>query len=588
MHRWISILLFSTFTVAAQNPPVPSEYTDLYSLLNTQISSFDAAVKSGWNGTRSSVLYAPQLQTANSDNYTNLLAAYHYSNQVIPELNHLKALGATAVTVHIDFPILYRPFYSANPSLYQEFLNFYEQLAVDIHSRGLKMCVESIVGQPFAGNDAAAFVSYYKSLSWGAYMVGRGTNAAAVAQLVQPDYMSVVTEPDTEATYAYQPNVDTVSGSTALVKSILSAISAAGVTDVKVGAGAGTWIPNFTSYITSFAATTVNYVDMHIYPINNNDLMAVLSAADTIHAAGKGVSISEAWEYKVRNDELGVLTDTQIYARDPFSFWQPVDAAFLSALADFANYKDLLFISPFWSQYFSAYLDFNTYGALPDTTILNDLFAAAANTLEVGGTTPTSMAWLDRIIPAPDKTPPSVPTNFIAATVYPNDIGLTWTPSTDNVGVNEYKLYRNGSLLATTTLVAYNDLNLVAGETYTYTLQALDASGNASALTAPLVVETTDTTPPTVPTGLTVTSNTSKAVSLKWNASTGIGGVGGYWVLRGSTPTSMTIHATVTTGTTYTDHNQPSTTYYYAVEAFNPLKIASAPSTTVTVTTPAK
>ncbi len=566
---------------------MPALYQDLYNLLTTQIGTFDSTVKASWNGAPSGVLYTPQLQSANSNEYTNLLAPYYYTQLVLVELDGLRALGSQGVTVHIDFPILYQPFYVSNPSQYQQFVNFYRQLAVDIHARGMKMVVEATVGQPFAGNLAGAFTAFYKTLSWTAYLNARAQNTVNIAQLVQPDYMTVITEPDTESTYAYQPNVNTVSGSTQLLQTILTAVNAAGVKNLEIGAGAGTWIANFPQYMQSFAGTSVNFVDMHIYPVNHSDLMNVIAAVATIQAAGKRPSISEAWEYKVRDNELGVLSTTQLYARDPFSFWEPVDIQFLQALSDFANSAHLVFLSPFWSHYFSAYLDYNVAGLLPDATILQNSYTATASALAVGTITPTGRAWLNRVIPAPDTTPPSVPSTPVLLAVGPTVIQLTWSAAADNVGVNAYKLYRNGALLATTSLLSYNDLNLVPGQTYSYTLAAKDASGNLSARSTPLSVQTINTTPPTVPTGLTTTGVTSTSVSLKWNASTGIGGVGGYWVMRGTTPTSMTILLSSAT-TSATFYCPPSTTYYYSVESYNPLKVSSAPSNIVQVTTPAK
>jgi fibronectin type 3 domain-containing protein len=61
--------------------------------------------------------------------------------------------------------------------------------------------------------------------------------------------------------------------------------------------------------------------------------------------------------------------------------------------------------------------------------------------------------------------------------------------------------------------------------------------------------------------------------------------VGGYRVLKGNSPSSLTIIANVT-GTTYTDtFATPSTTYYYAVESYNPMGVSSAPSAPVTIVT---
>ncbi|MDO8715249.1 MAG: peptidoglycan-binding protein [Dehalococcoidales bacterium] len=80
-----------------------------------------------------------------------------------------------------------------------------------------------------------------------------------------------------------------------------------------------------------------------------------------------------------------------------------------------------------------------------------------------------------------DTTAPSTPTNLTAVTISTGKIYLTWTPSTDSVGVAGYKVYRNSAYLglvsATTT---YNDLNLSPSTTYTYTVAAYDVAGNMS------------------------------------------------------------------------------------------------------------
>ncbi len=586
MMRFLSMFLFGAALASAQTIPVPQQYQDLYKTLSTQISTFDSTVKAGWNGSKYPTLYSAQLQSAASDQYTQLLAEYYYTDNVLPELEEQKALGAEAVTVHICFPILYQPFYTSNPSQYQQFVSFYQQLATDIHARGMKMMVEASTMSTFPGNMAGSFTAYDESLTWSEYMTGRAVNALNVAQLVKPDYITVITEPDSEADNTGQTNAGTVSGSLQLLNTILSTFQGAGETQVPIGAGAGTWIKSFSQYITNFAATSVQFVDMHIYPVNGNDFLNALTGASIAQAAKKEITISEAWDYKVRNNELGVLSYTTLYARDPFSFWSPIDIAFLQALRDFGNAQKLTVISPFWTHYFFAYLDYNQYASQSDTQIITASDQATAAGIDAGKSTPTGMAWLTGNLPAPDTTPPDAPAPPYTVNIYPTTIQLAWAPTTDGTGVAAYNLYRNGTLLLTTSLLAYNDQNLIPGETYTYTLSAFDASGNVSGISSPLSVETTDTTPPSVPTGLTVVATTKNSVSLTWNPSTGVGGVGGYRVLRGTTPTNMTIRASPTT-TSYTDpYASPSTTYYYAVESFNPLGVSSAPCPYIVVTTP--
>jgi chitodextrinase len=241
---------------------------------------------------------------------------------------------------------------------------------------------------------------------------------------------------------------------------------------------------------------------------------------------------------------------------------------------DFANYEHLTFLSPFWSHYLSGYLNYNTYSS--DANITVDSETASQNARLIGAFTSTGLSWMNRILPAPDTTRPGVPAEPTAGGIYPTGITLDWSATTDNVGVAAYNIYRNGQLLTTSSRLTYFDQNLTPGETYTYTLDAFDASGNVSGLSAPLVVETTDTTAPSVPTNLTVVSTTSTTITLSWSPSTGIGGVGGYRILSGSSPTTMSIVASPTTTSWTFPWGYPGKTYYFAVESFNPLGISSA------------
>jgi hypothetical protein len=82
---------------------------------------------------------------------------------------------------------------------------------------------------------------------------------------------------------------------------------------------------------------------------------------------------------------------------------------------------------------------------------------------------------------APDNIAPSTPTNLVATAPKSNTVNLTWTPSTDNVAVAGYRVYRNGTLLATVPLAAYTDLTVAANTSYSYHVIAFDGAGNSSA-----------------------------------------------------------------------------------------------------------
>jgi hypothetical protein len=82
----------------------------------------------------------------------------------------------------------------------------------------------------------------------------------------------------------------------------------------------------------------------------------------------------------------------------------------------------------------------------------------------------------------PDTTPPSVPANLaVIVTAQPAAV-LTWSASTDNVGVVGYNVTRDGTPLGTTSNLTFTDLTVVVGTTHQYQVSAFDAAGNTSAL----------------------------------------------------------------------------------------------------------
>jgi CubicO group peptidase (beta-lactamase class C family) len=69
-------------------------------------------------------------------------------------------------------------------------------------------------------------------------------------------------------------------------------------------------------------------------------------------------------------------------------------------------------------------------------------------------------------------------------------IDLTWDASSDNVGVTGYRVYRDGVEITITSATSYSDGGLTPSTTYAYTVEALDAAGNASEQSVAVVVTT--------------------------------------------------------------------------------------------------
>jgi chitodextrinase len=219
----------------------------------------------------------------------------------------------------------------------------------------------------------------------------------------------------------------------------------------------------------------------------------------------------------------------------------------------------------------------NTLSATNGTHLLAAVAADAAGNMK------TSAAITVTVVPPSDTTPPSVPTNLTATAVSFSQINLAWTASTDNVGVAGYKVFRGGTQIATTSVNSYSNTGLSSSTTYTYTVAAYDAVGNASAQSASASATTPaapDTTPPSVPANLTATAISSSQVNLSWSASTDNVGVAGYKIFRGG------VAIATTSATSYSNTGlNPSTNYSYTVSAYDATGNNSAQSTAASATT---
>ena len=80
---------------------------------------------------------------------------------------------------------------------------------------------------------------------------------------------------------------------------------------------------------------------------------------------------------------------------------------------------------------------------------------------------------------APDTTAPSAPSDLRAVWSKAR-VRVSWTASTDNVGVVAYRVYRDGVLLRTTPKTSTQDKPL-AGASHMYRVVAVDEAGNVSA-----------------------------------------------------------------------------------------------------------
>jgi chitodextrinase len=77
--------------------------------------------------------------------------------------------------------------------------------------------------------------------------------------------------------------------------------------------------------------------------------------------------------------------------------------------------------------------------------------------------------------PSADSQAPTVPTNLIASGTTDSTTNLSWTASTDNVGVTGYDVYQG--VFKGTSGTTYTATGLTAATAYTFSIKAKDAAG---------------------------------------------------------------------------------------------------------------
>ncbi|MEU6594391.1 glycoside hydrolase family 18 chitinase [Streptomyces sp. NPDC046881] len=99
----------------------------------------------------------------------------------------------------------------------------------------------------------------------------------------------------------------------------------------------------------------------------------------------------------------------------------------------------------------------------------------------------------------PGDAAPSAPGTPTASSVTDTSVKLSWSAATDDKGVKNYDVLRDGTKVATVTTTSYTDTGLTAGTDYSYTVRARDTADQTGPASGAVKVHTTGggTTPPT-------------------------------------------------------------------------------------------
>lgn len=397
--------------VLAQCSQAPATLTTTCNELQSYLTSFQSALSSQWNGQKTGVTFGTELLSANDSYGLSTLLAPSALNSVIVELNAFSALGVQEVTFPCNFPVLYEPFYSTkgvNYS-YNDVLNFYKMVVAEIRRRGMKIVMETGVLDPLTATDLP-LKQYYSTLSFAQVAAGRAQTAQVMAQELQPDWLNLGSEPDTQSAFLGLPSEYTPQQYASLISTIVTQLRGAGINGKPLlGAGIVNMQQNAIAYIQALGPTGIDDFDMHVLSANLGWLADVPNYMQTAKAAGiKGLAVSEARLTKASDEQLQGLNEYQtidvlgtaaIYL-NAYSFWQPLDTQFNSEAIDLAYWQDLYYLSFYWSPEFFAYLSNNSIVGMTSNQVQSAALQAANSAYQTGALTATGQALEAAIAPA--------------------------------------------------------------------------------------------------------------------------------------------------------------------------------------------
>jgi hypothetical protein len=213
-------------------------------------------------------------------------------------------------------------------------------------------------------------------------------------------------------------------------------------------------------YNSATGQTPAQWQQMWTYILQRSPL-DVIALQDGVGAGHAAVAQLPAWFSATKNAIAAGRPATQLWA-DTETFNLDFKPMFIKdVVADMQAVQP--YVTNYWSFSYNHYLSPQQVDPLFDQTYQNYLTT---------GTVETSA--------------PSTPTGLSATAANSITINLSWSASTDNLGVAGYRIYRDGQLVWTqySAATSFADGQLNPSTTYTYTVQAFDAAGNFSGQSA--------------------------------------------------------------------------------------------------------
>ncbi len=350
------------------SPDVPVEYQQLYSTLESNLDNYNSYLNSISSSKSYPVIFGGELLPANSNQGTDLLNP-QTMRAVSLYLNRLQEVGVQGVTMPIGYPL-----FTSNFPHYIDYVQFYKQVFQEIRKRGMKIDVESSI--LFANTPFSTLKVNYTGLTFEEFKIERKQMISRIVQELKPDFLNLGAEPDTEYQLIGFKELSSPEQYANYMNYILSGLDRG---STEIGAGIGSW--GNMEYVKDLASKTgVDSIYIHVYPVTGNYLRNILAISAIAKQYGKRVLLDEAWLYKVDKPSAnGVAASPDVFRRDVFSFWAPLDQKFLADIVKTAQIAGIYYISPFWTEFFFGYVGYSSTTASLSFSQLTALANQAAS-----------------------------------------------------------------------------------------------------------------------------------------------------------------------------------------------------------------
>jgi hypothetical protein len=353
--------------------------------LSKSLDSYHEKLAADWDGETGDTIFGAELIVANGNRGEKLLLP-HAMQSVRLNLDRLQEMGVGGVSVQISDPLL-RPDYPRS----EEYLAYFREVAEEVQGRGLKLIVGA--GPVFPDPQYSQVQFDWSNMSLEEYFQMRKDQLVLIAREVQPDYLSIGNEPGTQMmltglSFSLDQYFEFVRD---------TATSIGRSSGVLLGAGSGSW--EDPAYLEGLSREpSIDFINIHIYPMASTHadfIQRALDAADAAHARGKQVIVEETWLYKATPLEVaGSLAHQDVFERDVYSFWQPLDIQFIELMVGLAHDQGFEYVSFFWSGLFFSYLDYDeTVQNLSAVELYQELNRAQAESLIEGDLSGTGKAY---------------------------------------------------------------------------------------------------------------------------------------------------------------------------------------------------